>query len=151
MPFWTHFTSSSSPLWSFASASLSPSQSQEDCSLCALLDLRHTIAFLYIYLLILSLHPLPYPIHPCPHNPARAEMWGPRGKGGISFVIMTVAFSTIPDMKWKLRKGLLNEWVSKQRLSNMENDMLLLQNILYNINVSLHLLYSHKALILGEM
>lgn len=33
----------------------------------------------------------------------------------------------------------------------MENDMLLLQNILYNINVSFHVIYSHMALILGEM
>lgn len=38
------------------------------------LPLPHSLAFLYIYLLILSLHPLPYLIGPCPHNPARAEM-----------------------------------------------------------------------------
>lgn len=32
----------------------------------------------------------------------------------------------------------------------MENDMLLLQNILHNINVSFHLIYSHMALNLAE-
>ena len=74
---------------------------------CTLPNLQHTTVFVYIYLLIFSLHPLP------PHILSEAGLQGPWGKGDISFVIMTLVFSTIPDVKQMLKQGLLNEWISK--------------------------------------
>lgn len=83
---------------------------------CALPNLQHAIVFVYIYLLILSLHPVPHPVYPPPHILSEAGLQGPWGKGDISFVIMTLVFSAIPNVKQMLKQGLLNEWISKGHL-----------------------------------
>lgn len=67
----------------------------------------------------LSLHPLPspssYPTHLLPPNPSSARLQAPWNELSISFVIVTFASSTDPDMELMLIQHVLNEWISGGR------------------------------------